>query len=107
MGLTRKEYDEMTKGQKAIIEEICKMTNDDNLRLLLVEQLAKDKELIPLIRAELRKAKKDPEVLNLSVYDILDAQTDEKARALGWTPGKPKSKAEIILERAKEANQES
>ena len=42
MGLTRKEYDEMTKGQKAIIEEICKMTNDDNLRLLLVEQLAKD-----------------------------------------------------------------
>lgn len=103
MGLTRKEYDEMTKGQKAIIEEICKMTNDDNLRLLLVEQLAKDKELIPLIRAELRKAKKDPEVLNLSVYDILDAQTDEKARALGWTPGKPKSKAEIILERAKEA----
>ena len=94
--MNESEYNKLTEDQKAVINEICELINDTRLQDLLKEQLAKDQELLPHIKAELKKARKDPETNNLTVFDVLAAQTDKNAREnLGVN--RPMSKAEVIL----------
>ena len=100
------EWNKLTEEQQTTIKEICELIHDDTLQELLAEQLAQERELLPHIKAELKKSKKDPEFNNISVFDVLDAQTEERGRRLDATshaPGMetaPKSKALIILEKA-------
>jgi len=104
--MNKEEFDKLTQEQQEIINSICELVKDPTLQEILADQLAKDKELLPHIKAELKKAEKNKEVQNLTVYDILDAQNEQRARRLDKSasapdmPEAPKSKALIILERA-------
>ena len=96
--MNEQEWNKLTEEQQKTIAEICMLINDNSLQDLLADQLSKERELLPFIKTELKKAYKDPEVNNLTVFDILDAQTEKIAHDNNWIT--TKSKAVIILERA-------
>ena len=91
------------------IRQSCEAMHDETLLHLAQNEIEKDKALMPHINRELKKGKKDPELLNYTVFDILEAQNEERAAALdnaSRTPEEipqPKSRAAILLERARES----
>lgn len=111
--MNKEEYKELYEKARASIKELCDAIGDTRMLDFFAEEMARDEDLAPHIKAELKKAQKDPEICNLTVYDILQAQHYERARRLASEKPKakgskeiletPKSKAEIILARAKEA----
>lgn len=111
--MNKEEYKELYEKARASIKELCDAIGDTRMLDFFAEEMARDEDLAPHIKAELKKAQKDPEISNLTVYDILQAQHYERARRLASEKPNakgskeiletPKSKAEIILARAKEA----
>lgn len=77
-----------------IIAEITELANNsDDFKKIINQILEENAELLPFIKAELRRVKKEPEYNNLTIWDILDAKENQN-------PEEPKSKASLILERA-------
>lgn len=104
--MNEKEWEKLNEEQQSLIKEICEYINDPTMQEMFSDFLAKERELLPHIKAELKKARKDPEINNLTVFEVLDAQIEKNARkfdAAASAPGMtlpPKSKALIILEKA-------
>lgn len=98
--MNRETWESLNAEQQAIIRAYCELLEDTSLQAILAEQLAADKELLPHIKAIMKKRRKDPEFQNITIYDVLDAQSEANARNLGGLKNEPKSKAFLVLEEA-------
>lgn len=111
-----KEAIESIKNSSAEILELEKWKNDKDMeelqnRILQIalNEIEKDKALMPHIERALKKGKKDPELLNYTVFDILEMQNEERAANASKNSKDPyiipetKSRAVLLLERARES----
>lgn len=100
--MDKNEWDNLTAEQQKDLQELAELIKDKHMLDLFLERLAKDKELIPHIKAELKKARKDPEFDNITIYDVLANEGEANAYETGIADEKitPKSKETLIFERA-------
>lgn len=105
----REAIESVRETSAAILKEFHDEALANSILQLAQNEIEKEKALMPHIAKELKKGKKDPELLNYTVFDILEAQNEERAAALDATIRtpeeipQPKSRAVILLERARES----
>lgn len=105
--MNKEEWEKLNKEAIESIRQSCAAMHDETLLHLALNEIENDKALMPHIAKELKKGKKDPELLNYTVFDILEAQNEERGAALDNTTRtpdtmpKPKSRAVLLLERAR------
>lgn len=105
----REAIESVRETSAAILKEFHDEALANSILQLAQNEIEKEKALMPHIAKELKKGKKDPELLNYTVFDILEAQNEERAAALDATSRtpeeipQPKSRAVILLERARES----